>query len=97
MSDDNNNQELVAEIRELSTALGRMAENHKSVLQRHEEDIHAAFRTCKNHHGAIEILQVVVERQNQILERLEESMTRVLAALAMEAPPAPTPKDHKAN
>src|SRR5437879_2818353 len=92
MSDD----ELKKELRELVAVTGRLAENHKTVLQRHEKDILCAFKTCKNHHAAIETLRNdlislgdLVNKQTEILNCLRESTLKILNVLGMPSPAPP--------
>lgn len=78
----------VHEMAQFAATTGRVLENHKGVLQRHEEILAAQFKAGSSHHDAIQTLRTEVQTLGQQISTLQHSVIKILQAMGL-----PTPED----
>jgi uncharacterized protein (DUF3084 family) len=92
MNDTTNDEGLRQELRELCALVGNLSENHKGVLDRHEQILLEAFQAAQTHATAITDLRAAIQQQNENIAALHEQVLTILRALSLPVdPPAPPP------
>jgi hypothetical protein len=86
------------EVTELVQLLGGLSENHKNVLQRHEELFLEAYKAAQSHAQAItdpradvRNIAEAVQQQNNVITRMQQCIVKLQQTLALHdsIPPAP--------
>jgi hypothetical protein len=83
-------REAIHELTEFATITARAIADHKQVLERHEENLRAEYRSVESHKTAIEELRghlanvaQLVNQQNILMAAMQKSLLRVLNNLGL--------------
>jgi hypothetical protein len=83
----------IHEFAEFAATTGRTMHNHREQLQRHEEILHAQFKTGTTHHDAIQTLRKdvqdlghLVNSQSELIASMQRAMVKILQTLGLPPP-----------
>jgi len=82
----------IHELSEFATQTAAVLQDHKQVLQRHEENLQAEFRCAQSHRDAITELRDLVAAQGQLLRSMQRVLLKITISLGI-APDEPPQSD----
>ena len=85
--------ERIKELTEFACTTAAVLADHKQVLERHEQNLQAEFRTAQSHRQAIEEMHShlksfaeVINQQSVLLGSLQETLLKVLRTMEPGSP-----------
>jgi uncharacterized protein (DUF3084 family) len=79
-------EQVIRELTEFATQTTAVLQDHKQVLQRHEQNLQAEFRCVESHRDAIAALSKDVQAIGELVNSMQRCLLRILSELGMLLP-----------